>query len=190
MLFADLTLQSVAMRIAALLLIAAVQGYSLAQTANLLGDRGPRYDGRRRINPLVHLDLLGGLLVVLFGLGWTRPMVIDPRVKSRGRLVIVLAGAAATLAVSTVLELMRPLLLHGLADTTAAAFFVLVETVGQVCVGFALFNLIPLPPLTAGMLVRWPSSGAWRLGMTGAACVLAVAFGSGMATSAVSRIFG
>jgi Zn-dependent protease len=40
-----------------------------------------------------------------------------------------------------------------LPDTAAEAFFVFVETVGQLCVSFTLFNLLPLPPLTGQHLL-------------------------------------
>ena len=46
MIGSDLTLQLVVMRLFAGLIIATVQGATIAAVAVLLGDKGPRYDGR------------------------------------------------------------------------------------------------------------------------------------------------
>src|SRR5262245_14805353 len=70
----DLTLTQVAYRLCAMLLLVAVHGATVAATACALGDPGPRYDGRLRASPLVHLDLLGLLSGVLFAVGWSKPV--------------------------------------------------------------------------------------------------------------------
>ncbi|HXA26387.1 MAG TPA: site-2 protease family protein, partial [Acetobacteraceae bacterium] len=74
----DLTLQQVVLRIGAVLLIASVHGFAVAATACAMGDAGPRYDGRLGLSPLRHVDPIGGLLVVLFTVGWIRPVAVDP----------------------------------------------------------------------------------------------------------------
>ncbi len=147
----DLTLQHVVLRIFAMLLIAPVHGFAIAATACATGDPGPRYDDRLTLNPLRHVDPIGGLLTVLFTVGWIRPIAVDPNRLRPGRagLLAVLAGAScATLALAVLLRLMRPYVLNRLPDTMAATFFVFVATVGELCVSFTVFNLLPLPPLT------------------------------------------
>jgi Zn-dependent protease len=135
--------------------IAAIQGVAVAGTAIALGDPGPRYDGRLTANPFVHLDVLGTLAGV-FSLGWIRPIAIDPALLRFGRaglVLVVLAGAAATVASVLVLRLIRPHLLPLLPDTTSALAFAVIETIGEVSLWFALVNLLPLPPLTGAHLV-------------------------------------
>jgi Zn-dependent protease len=159
----DFTLQLVLMRIVALLLIASVHGAVVAAMAVWQGDPGPRQDGRFGLNPLRHLDVVGALAAVLFLLGWVRPVAIDARLLRRGRAglaLVVLTAFVATLAVPVVLRLVRPALLNLLPDTEASVFFVLVETVNQLAVSFAVFNLLPLPPLTGQHLlaILWPES--------------------------------
>jgi len=39
--------------------IAAVHGVAIAAMAVAMGDQGPCHDGRLRVNPLAHLDLIG-----------------------------------------------------------------------------------------------------------------------------------
>lgn len=144
------------MRIGAVLLIASVHGATVAATAGVMGDPGSRYDGRLGLSPLRHLDLIGGLLTVLFTLGWIRPVAVDPDRLRCGRVglpVVVAAASCATIGLAVLLRLVRPFVLNMLPDTAAATFFVFVETVGQLCVSFTLFNLLPLPPLTGQHLL-------------------------------------
>jgi len=152
----DLTLQQVVLRIAAVLLIASVHGFAIAATACALGDAGPRYDNRLGIGPLRHADPIGGLLMVLFTLGWIRPVAVDPDRLRPGRvglLLVVIGASCATLGFGLLLRVVRPIVLNMLPDTASATFFIFVETVGQLCISFTLFNLLPLPPLTGAHLL-------------------------------------
>ena len=152
----DLTLQQVVLRIGAVLLIAAVHGFAVAATACAMGDAGPRYDDRLGLSPLRHVDPIGGLLMVLFTVGWIRPIAVDPDRLRPGRvglLVVVIAASCATLGLGLLLRVVRPIVLNMLPDTAAATFFVFVEIVGQLCISFTLFNLLPLPPLTGAHLL-------------------------------------
>ena len=183
----DLTLQHVVLRIVAALLIVAVHGFAVAGISCLLGDPGPRHDGRLGLSPWRHADPIGGLLLVFFTLGWIRPIAVDPGQLRSGRvgLVAVVAGASgATLLLAILPRLMRPFVLNLLPDTASATFFIFVETLGQLCVSFTLFNLLPLPVLTGQHLLVALSPG-WRDGLTRirtyAAVVLALLVVSGMA---------
>jgi Zn-dependent protease len=152
----DLTLQQVVLRIGAVLLIAAVHGFAVAATACAMGDAGPRYDDRLGLSPLRHVDPIGGLLMVLFTVGWIRPIAVDPDRLRPGRvglLVVVIAASCATLGLGLLLRVVRPIVLNMLPDTAAATFFVFVEIVGQLCISFTLFNLLPLPPLAGAHLL-------------------------------------
>ena len=151
----DYSLQQLVLRLAAMVFIAGVHGIAVAGTACALGDPGPRYDGRLTPNPLRHLDVLGTLAGV-FSAGWIRPIAIDPaelRIGRAGLVVIVFAGAAATLASVVILRLARPHLLPLLSDTTSALAFAFIETIGELSLWFALVNLLPLPPLTGAHLL-------------------------------------
>lgn len=147
----DLTLQQVMLRIGAVLLIASVHGFAIAATACAMGNSGPRYDDRLTLNPLRHIDPIGGLLTVLFTVGWIRPVAVDPgrlRAGQAGLLAMVVGASCATIALAVLLRLMRAFVLNMLPDTAAATLFVFVETVGQLCVSFTVFNLLPLPLLS------------------------------------------
>ena len=43
-----------------------------------LGDPTPKRQGRLSLNPFAHLDLMGTLCLLLFGMGWAKPVQINP----------------------------------------------------------------------------------------------------------------
>ncbi len=166
MLSLDLTLQLMAMRLFAGLLIAAVQGLTIAGVAVALGDNGPRYDGRLTVVPFPHIDLVGLAALIVTGFGWSKSVAIDPaqmRIGRWGLVVAPLAGMVALLLASwLILLLVIPaltLLPHAAAIVVAASL----RTAAQLCVWMALFTLLPVPPLAGAHLlaavgVRVPTS--------------------------------
>jgi Zn-dependent protease len=147
----DFSLQQLVLRLIAYVFIAGVHGFAVAAAAVVLGDAGPRHDGRLRLNPLAHLDLLGTAAGVLFSFGWIRPITVEPAALRGGRiglLAVMAAGAAASLASVIALRALRPMIQPMLPDTRSADLFALVETIGELSVWFVLVNMLPLPPLT------------------------------------------
>jgi Zn-dependent protease len=152
----DLTLSQLVMRACAVLLVSTVQGWAMAMAARALGDAGPQHDGRLTIDPLRHVDLLGGAVALIFSIGWARWVAIDPRALRHGRfdlLLVVGAGFAAIVLGVLGLRFGRPLLLPLLPDTAAATAFALIQTIIELALWFALLGLLPLPPLAGGHLL-------------------------------------
>jgi Zn-dependent protease len=191
----DFTLNQLVLRLVALVFIAGVHGAAVAAAACTLGDQGPRYDGRLRLNPLVHLDLLGTLSGVLFSVGWAKPIAIDPAALRQGRIglvLIVIGGATATLLSAFVLLLVRPMLMPLLADTASQTVFALIETIGQLSLWFVLVNLLPVPCLTGGHLLT-ALMPAWcdllRRSQLYAAVLLTVLAGFGVVTGGLGSAY-
>lgn len=152
----DLTLQQVLLRGAAFLLIIAVHGFALAGIARLLGDKGPQFDARLTAGPITHLDLLGLVGSIFFQLGWIRPIAIDPaemRTGRRGLVIAVLLSLAAVLVVAMLLLPLRNVALATLPATFALNVSLFINTVLQMSAWFAVFNLLPVPPLTGAHLL-------------------------------------
>lgn len=155
-----LTFQIIAFRVAALLLIAGVQGFAIAGTAVLLGDKGPKYDGRMTSWPAGHIDLVGAAGLIVFGLGWTKPVAVDPgelRAGPAGLLACVLAGFAALLALAAILALLTLPALTMLPHTAALTGAAFLRAAANLSIWCALFSLVPIPPLAGGML--WQAAG-------------------------------
>jgi Zn-dependent protease len=191
----DLTLQIVIFRAVALLPIAAVHGAAIAGTAGLLGDRGPRFDGRLTLSPIPHLDLVGSLALVAFGLGWIRPVAINPAELKGGRAGLVLiaaAGIAADLVLAVLLPLLRIPALNFLPGTLGLSAVAFLDLAAALSIAFAVFNLIPLPPLTAGLVLHAvvPAATRWldRYAIV-VVIVLAAFIVSGLAQSAIAPLY-
>jgi Zn-dependent protease len=124
--------------------------------AVLLGDKGPKYDGRLTVLPSGHLDLVGAISTIVFGLGWTKPVDVDAgefRIGRVGILAVILAGFAGLLILAVLLDaLVRPALttLPLTSGLTTAAFL---RAATDLSVWFALLGLIPIPPFTGGLLL-------------------------------------
>ena len=186
----DVTLPQVVLRLCALVFIAAVHGATVAATAVALGDQGPRHDGRLTLNPFAHLDFLGTLSGALFSIGWIKPISIDPGELRSGRaglLLVVIAGAAATLLSALALRLVRPIVLPWLPDAASAAGFAWIETTGQLSLWFALVNLLPVPCLTGGHLLT-AIRPQWRDGLARSRPYVAVLLAILAATGLVSAL--
>lgn len=152
----DITLQLIAFRVLALLILAAVQGGIVAGAAVWLGDKGPGYDGRLSPLPSRHIDLPGAASLILFGLGWSRPVAIDAGQFHRGRggmLVIILAGFTGLLVMAALLNALIVPALTMLPLTAGLATAAFLRAASSIFVWCALLSLIPIPPLTGGLVL-------------------------------------
>lgn len=134
-----------------LLIAITVHEFLHAWMANYLGDPTPRYLGRVSLNPIVHLDPLGTLMMVLtaitgFGLGWGKPVPVNPsnlRPNRRtGMALVAFSGPLANLITASALAL--PMRLNASLPTALSLILYLVIITN---IGIAVFNLIPIPPL-------------------------------------------
>ena len=132
------------------LLAAMINAEAQAFVAALLGDSRVAPKDRLHFNAFLHLSLLGTICYVLGGFGWPRIMDIDSSKFKHPRTYTVITRSAGPLA---------NLLLAGIAGSLAnivKPFWdprVLLMVIG-VNVTTALYNLIILPPLAAGVLVH------------------------------------
>src|SRR3990170_8923316 len=79
-----------------LILAFTVHEFAHAFVADYFGDDTPRSMGRLTLNPLVHLDPIGSLLLLVVGFGWAKPVQINPfvleRRSSAAMMLVSLAG--------------------------------------------------------------------------------------------------
>jgi len=125
-----------------------------AWVADLRGDPLPRAQGRVSLNPFVHADPIGTILipaVMIFlspgvGLiGWGKPVqvaLLNPRTRRADDLLITLAGPGMNLLLCLVIALIGGL--GGFAQGSTKDFL---ERGLLLNAGLIAFNLIPIPPL-------------------------------------------
>lgn len=150
--------QTLLLRLVAALLIAITHGMATALLAGWMGDKGPRYDGRLSLNPFVQLDAFGLFSQVLFRIGWSKPVEVDPTALKGGRwglAVVILGGLLGVLVLGMAGWWLRPVavgLLGGGSEAVVLSGFL--EILAEMSVWFALGNLVPLPPFAAGSIWR------------------------------------
>ncbi|MGH2452925.1 MAG: site-2 protease family protein [bacterium] len=143
-------------RALALLVAAPLHEAAHAYAADRLGDPTPRRLGRLTLNPLAHLDPLGTILLLLFGLGWAKPVPIDPGNFAdwrRGLIVVAAAGPLANVILALFFGLPFKL---GLIQPFAGAVGPLGEllfTLVLINAVLAIFNLLPVPPLDGSKIL-------------------------------------
>ena len=131
--------------------------------AYLIGDPTAKNAGRLSLNPLVHLDPLGAILLFVVGFGWAKPVPINPFFfkgnRSRGIMLVSVAGPLANLLLALILALSIPFV-SGLGinvlQIIANGIFLNIY--------MALFNLIPIPPLDGSKILAGliPKGAAYK----------------------------
>lgn len=123
-----------------------VHEFMHAYVASRLGDDTARLMGRLSLNPIVHLDPFGTLLIVLAGFGYGKPVPFnESRLRSAlGVSAVALAGPFANLVLAFVCAI--PLRFGG-ADLPGGIYGEVLESIVFYNCILAVFNLIPIPPL-------------------------------------------
>jgi len=159
-----------------------VHEFCHAWAAWRLGDSTARWQGRLTLNPVVHFDPVGGLMLLITALlsggswffGYAKPTPVNPMNLSggrRGEAWVAAAGPVSNLVMAAIVAIPLRFLLDDLSlirDLPDRAqqlivlvpyYFVLIN------VFLFIFNLLPVPPLDGwkvlGGLV--PSHIAWRM---------------------------
>ncbi len=164
----DMTIPQIAMLLPLLLLSLTVHEWAHGKSAALMGDFTAREAGRLSMNPIKHIDPFGLLVLLMVGVGWAKPVPIDPsrlRTPRRDLVLVSLAGPGSNLTLALIFGLLarfyRIFASAGTLPYWQPLFQVLIiMTVINTLLFF--FNMLPFPPLdgskVVGMLIsrRWP----------------------------------
>ena len=140
-------------------------------TAERFGDRAARLSGRLTVNPFAHFDLFGTLMLFLVGVGFAKPVPINPNNfrgnKKVGIAVTALAGPLSNLIIAFLFVVLGRLvnLLYLLIGGDLAFYYIFIQVLflaAQVNVGLAIFNLIPLPPLDGWRILGLVLPAKWQ----------------------------
>lgn len=156
--FSDMIL-SLIFSLVAILLIFPVHEYAHGLMALIMGDKTAKHQGRLTLNPLAHIDLRGFLFLLIFGFGWANPVQFNPTYFKNRRLGTILTAAAGPL--SNIIFCFISLLIYGILNVYGSlngiawleTFSVLFYYMTVYNASFAIFNLIPFPPLDGSKIV-------------------------------------
>lgn len=152
-------------------LVIAFTGHEFAHawTANFFGDDTARLNGRLTLNPLVHLDVMGSLMLVIAGFGWAKPVPINPSILRRhSRSAMMWVAFSGPLSNLIMAGLAAIPFRAGLLVPERIAYGQLLPDISQILTQFvainlvlALFNLIPIPPLDGDAIAEFFFPPAW-----------------------------
>ena len=155
------------LKIPAILIAFTAQGYAKALVADKLGDKTPRFQGRLTLNPAAHIDLIGFLMILIAGFGWTKPLNTNPSAYKRGYKDAIKVSVAAPLA-NLLVGLLGSILYVGtyrflsniLPDTIYFILINMIWLIATVNVSLFVFNLLPIPGLAGFEIFRdlWPKT--------------------------------
>lgn len=147
-----------------------------------LGDPTPKREGRMTLNPMAHLDPYGTILMILTGFGWAKPVMVNPmyyKDKKKGMALVGIAGpimnillafigllifAVVTIAATKIGTNANSRTLFSYVNSMSSFSYIMkLFVVRNLC--FAVFNLIPIPPLDGSRVVNMflPDSAYYKL---------------------------
>lgn len=150
----------------AALIALTVHEYAHGYAAYKLGDDTAKNFGRLTLNPLKHLDPIGTICMIFLHVGWAKPVPINMRnfkEPRKGFAITAVAGPISNLVLAFVSALLYLLLFALVRDipfesrnfaynltTNTLSFLSVFHSIN---IGFAIFNLLPIPPLDGSRLL-------------------------------------
>ncbi len=148
----------------ALLISLSIHEFAHAWVAYKQGDYTQKIRGRLTLDPFKHIDPIGFLCIVLCGVGWGKPVMVDDRNfknSRRGTMLTALAGPLSNLLLAVLLTIvLKVLIMFGVFGNLAAnsvgnIFLQMILYTIEFNIIFGIFNLIPLPPLDGSKVLAY-----------------------------------
>ncbi len=159
-----LSMDPINLIIKGLVVISALTFHELAHAwaAYRAGDETAYRMGRMSLNPLVHLDPLGTIMLFFSPIGWAKPVPVNPanyRNPRRDDILVSVAGVSANALLALFWTAVYSVIIYlqarqGVDASGAGQPDRLLEVIQSIAfwgmfinVALAIFNLLPIPPL-------------------------------------------
>ena len=130
---------------------------SHAFIAYKLGDNTAKREGRLTFNPIKHIDPIGMIMILLFGIGYAKPVPVDLRNfknPKQGMALVAFAGPVSNILMAWI----SCFCLYGITATGSIStllgfvrlFFMFSMYIN---ISLGVFNLLPIPPLDGSKIL-------------------------------------
>ena len=153
MLFNGMSVEQMILLIPPLLFALCFHEFSHAYVAYRLGDMTAARMGRLTLNPTVHLDPIGSLMILFVGFGWAKPVPVNPRYfqdPRKGMMLVAFAGPASNLLLAALGGLAIRLFYPFLVGTQ---FMPMLLNFIMINCALCMFNMIPVHPLDGSQIL-------------------------------------
>lgn len=136
-----------------ILIVFTFHSYIRALVAYKLGDKSQKAQGNLSLDPFVHIDILGFIMIVLAGFGWGKDTDVNKyafKNAKKDNLKVTFAGLSSFLIVaviSAVLAMLFFLLSMNYNSVILQIIFEIFMATMGVAINLFVFNLIPMPGL-------------------------------------------
>ena len=120
-----------------------------ALASHLLGDNTAVRAGRLSLNPMRHFDPLGALCMLVGGVGWAKPVSINPynyKNPKVGMALSAAAGPASNFLLAWVSMILYKLCWYSGARQAVPALSMFLYYMVAMNLSLGVFNLLPVPP--------------------------------------------
>ncbi len=159
-------------RLIVLLIALPIHETAHAYISYKLGDPTAKMLGRLSLNPINHIDPMGAVSMMLVGIGWAKPVPIDPRYyKNRkgGMALSALAGPMSNLILAYFSMIITKVflwlsVLNPTSDIIYWAYY-LFYMMTIINISLCIFNLIPIPPFDGSRIFGVVLPEKWYFGI-------------------------
>jgi len=168
----DLNVAALVIAFLVLIFSLSVHEAAHAWSASQLGDDTAKRLGRVTLNPVVHADPIGTVLLPLIAMlsgapviGWAKPTPVNTRNLGHPRRDHILVTAAGPIS-NLLIALVASAAMRSGASSSGGWMDTLVDEALTLNVLLAVFNMLPIPPLDGGQILMalLPRRAAMRMG--------------------------
>lgn len=155
--------------IPAILIAFTVKEYVRARVAYNLGDKAQKLQGRMTLDPFAHIDLIGFVLIIITGFGWSKPSQINRYAFKKPKedsIKVTLAAFSSYLLVAFIGYILMFIVgaVPFLNNDVGVILFLVLQAIVNVNISLFVFNLIPMPGLEMHtLLTELAPSAAYKI---------------------------
>lgn len=150
------------------IIVMTLMGFSKAYTSYKLGDIAIKNMGKVTLNPKKHFEILGFIVFVFFGYGWTAPVDTSSlyyKNRKKGNILVCVIPLIFSIICAFFSYFIYYILLKNIGFSQSSFLISFFNTLCLFFINFAIFNLIPIYPLFGQKLFQTllPANKALKL---------------------------